>query len=110
MSTAEQTTMGEGEQVTLGPELTVRGAPEIQQTLLAALADGGAVALDLGAVREVDLTGLQLLCAAHRWAAARGGDLRLSGAAPAVAAAARRAGFTRSRGCRPGCFWAEGGG
>ncbi|MBE0617212.1 MAG: STAS domain-containing protein, partial [Proteobacteria bacterium] len=66
MERSEQETRAHGLPAALGEALTVQAAPGIKDWLLAALADGGPARLDLGSVEEVDLTGLQLLCAAHR--------------------------------------------
>lgn len=93
----------------LGGALTVHNAPEAKAWLSAALAPGGRVQLDLSGVADADLTGLQLLCAAHRWASEREAELLVAPLPPALLEAARRGGFARQKGCRDGCLWLEGG-
>jgi len=57
--------------VVLEGELGLRDAPELAQSLAAALGDGGA-ALDLASLRSVDGAILQVLIAGHRTAAETG--------------------------------------
>ncbi len=109
MARGERETRLEALPPALGGALTVHGAPEAKAWLLAALAPGGRVQLDLAAVEAADLTGLQLLCAAHRWAAERETELLAAPLPPALREAARRGGFARHKGCREGCLWLEGG-
>jgi len=92
----------------LGEALTVQRILEVKQALAQALSAGTTVTLDLKQVTEVDLTGLQLLCSAHRWAADRGRELAIADPGPALYGAARRSGFAGRKGCRSGCLWPEG--
>lgn len=69
------------------PELTIYGAATLRQQLadiLAALAPGAALTLELDDVCEIDSAGMQVLIAAERAAEARGCCLRLRGHSPAV--------------------------
>lgn len=72
----------EARQLRIDGELTIytvgRHAPELFG------AAGGAIALDLSQVPEIDTAGLQLLLAARSAATARGGTLRLARSSPAV--------------------------
>ena len=88
--------------VELPEELTVARAAELRTLLLAALDCGEALELDATAVAEVDVAGLQVLCAARRSARAR--DLELTFSRPegsgVVARGAAAAGLGRGgRGC-----------
>ncbi|MBK1689658.1 STAS domain-containing protein [Rubrivivax gelatinosus] len=66
-------------------ELTIYRAAELRQALLAALDQHGAdLEVDLAGVTEFDSAGVQLLMAAAKSAAARGGVLRLVRHSPAV--------------------------
>jgi len=68
-------------------ELTIYRAAELagaMKAALAAVADGGALELDLSEVAEMDCAGVQLLLAARRSAAESGRTLRLSGRSAAV--------------------------
>lgn len=56
----------------LPQQLTIAGAEELKAALMAALAAGEPVELDGRAVQEVDVAGLQVLCAARRSATAHG--------------------------------------
>ncbi len=58
--------------VVLPGELVVGRAAELKVQLAAALDAGGPIELDGQAVAEVDVAGLQILCAAGRSARARG--------------------------------------
>jgi anti-anti-sigma regulatory factor len=55
----------------LPTDLTIRSATELRAALLSALERGEPLKLDARKVNEVDVTGLQLLCAARRSAEAR---------------------------------------
>ena len=66
----------------LGGELTVDSAAELQARLGEAVAMAEPVEVNLEAVTQVDVTGLQLLTAAERAAEARGVPWRRSGAVP----------------------------
>lgn len=57
---------------------TVSGAAELQRALVAALDSAQELVLDVGAVTDCDPTFFQLLCAACRSAAARGGRVRVA--------------------------------
>lgn len=68
-------------------ELTIYRAAELaaaMKTALAAVADGGALDLDLSGVAEMDSAGVQLLLAARRSAAESGRALRLVARSAAV--------------------------
>ena len=69
-------------------ELTIYRAAELAaalRTALAAVAEGGALDLDLSEVAEMDSAGVQLLMAARRSTDDSGRVLRLAGSPPAVA-------------------------
>ena len=91
--------------------LTVAQVCRLQAALLHGLDEADQVALDLGAVSEVDIAGLQLLCAAHRLAVARGKELLLFGVGDRVLELVHTAGFVRGSQCGIGrdvpCFWAK---
>ena len=76
-------------------ELTVARAAELKALLLSALDRGEAVELSALAVSEVDVAGLQILCAARRSALARNVALAFSPLArsPALDQAIAAAGF-----------------
>lgn len=75
-------------------ELEIGEAAELQARLLEALALGEPIQLAMEAVSGVDVTGLQLLTAAERAAAARGGPWVRSGALPeSLRRAAEEAGW-----------------
>lgn len=91
-------------------ELTLTGAAALKTALLEALAGAPRVELDARAVAEVDAAGLQVLCAAHRSAAALGKQLVFAGGAcgPVVQAACAAGGLRGQRPCPAGCAFQEG--
>jgi ABC-type transporter Mla MlaB component len=102
-----------GKRLCLDGELTVSNAAALREGLLAALAQGDQVELDLEEVTAIDLAGLQLLCSAHRTAVAGEKSLTLKGTLPpALQQACAGAGFDLHRSCRfnrgVNCFCAGG--
>jgi ABC-type transporter Mla MlaB component len=92
-------------------ELTIANAEALRQNLVAALEECGELALDGSTVSEVDLAAMQLLCALHRAAVARGKTVVLRGIEdgcwPETLALA---GFSRHEGCvhatdKTKCLW-----
>jgi anti-anti-sigma regulatory factor len=90
MQTQTQAQGGEARLVRAG-ELTLTCAQHLQADLLQRL-NGGPLVLDLREVTEIDLACLQVVVAAERSFAARGGVLRTL-RAPAVERAWNEAGF-----------------
>ncbi|MCM2264113.1 MAG: STAS domain-containing protein [Desulfuromonadales bacterium] len=89
--------------------LTVAAVREVSEALLRGFETSEQVVLDLGTANDVDIAGLQLLCAAHRFAVAHGKELLLDGIGERPRELARAAGFVRGELCRIGrdvpCFW-----
>ncbi len=92
-------------QVKLEAELTLTRASEIKPRLLEAIAEGGDVELDCSAVTEIDVAGLQLICALHRYLDVQKRELRLVGDLDLVRSASKRAAFNGDAPCLPTCFW-----
>ena len=93
--------------------LTIQRAGEVKALLADALARADRVAIDLSGVTEVDLCGLQLLCAAQRTASRAQKRLDPAGPAPDVfRRAALEAGVCVRSGCGAddsgGCPWKGG--
>lgn len=95
--------------VKLSPSLTLANAGEVKEALQSALAAGGPITVDATAVTEVDLAGLQLICATHRAAAREGRALEMAGGADcaALTAVIGALGFGRDVGCGDRCFCRE---
>lgn len=93
--------------VTAGGRLTASQAGRLHRILLEAFERASRVELSLQDVQEVDVSFLQLLCAAQRTAAARGVAFLLSGleSADPVLQLIRQAGAERGAGCLEGCQW-----
>ena len=70
----------------LAGEIDLYTAPRLQSELTSALAAGKPphLVVDMSAVEFCDSTGMNVLLAAHRLAAERGGDLTLAAPRPAV--------------------------
>jgi anti-anti-sigma regulatory factor len=93
----------------LGSSLTLANAGEVKQALLSGLHKTVALSLDAGVLTDVDVAGLQVLCATHRLATAQRKTVRfVAGPLPGLAAAAAKAGFGPGRGCAPDCLCAGG--
>lgn len=106
---------GEEAVVSAAGRLTVSQAGYLHQALVQAFEGARRVELALRDIREADLSFLQLLCAAHRTAAAQGAVFAVGGLAGAepVLRLIREAGAERGVGCPEGCLWpgaAAGGG
>ena len=97
----------EGTTLNLSGCLTVWSAPEAKEALSRALGEAERVEIDLAGVKEADVTAIQLLCAAHRSAAAGSKSLVLRKAGTAVEQLAEAAGITPRTGCRDGCLWTK---
>ena len=97
-----------------GP-LDIAHAGQLRTALLeASEASGGesSTLVDLASLTAVDLSGLQLLCSAHRSFAARGGAIGIRSRPQWFSQATAAAGFTASaQACGPGlcgdCLWRE---
>lgn len=99
--------------IVLRGAMTIPEAAAFREMLQMQLPSSGSAEIDLGGLTEIDITGLQLLCAAHRAMKSRGGELRLGSPLPgAVREAIRLSGLGRSRSCGAGlqdtCLWAKG--
>jgi anti-sigma B factor antagonist len=77
---------GERTVLALAGEIDLYTAPRLQTELTRALADTGSaqIIVDMSAVEFCDSTGMNVLLAAHRLAAERGGDLALAAPRPPV--------------------------
>lgn len=115
LTIAREETAGQGGTVVLkvGGELTIPFAGEFRGALLDAFDAAARVIVNLEGVSAADITGLQLLCSAHRSACAREKALCVEGMTnPVVAEAAGLAGFRRHVGCAvdvgKSCIWIGG--
>ncbi len=80
--------------VTCDEVLDLTAAESLRGRLLEALARGGDVEVQAGAVRQIDTANLQLLCAAARELRARGSGILITAPTAPLLAAARRLGLT----------------
>lgn len=96
--------------VKLPNEITLSHAAEIRALLLPAVTSHENIELDTGAVTEIDIAGLQLLCSLHRSATNQNTSVTFMGGsrgAP-IDEAEHLAGFSRHQGCVAGCLWKDG--
>jgi anti-anti-sigma regulatory factor len=96
--------------VTISGPMTIDKIGEIQRGLLEAFQIGKRVELSLAGVTDIDLSGLQLLCSAHRSSMVRGLEFAVTGSdAGALYSVAMLAGMPRHIGCArddaDGCLW-----
>lgn len=101
---------GSEKKVKLAGGVTLARASEVKAELLDALTGASRLHLDLTAVDEMDVAGVQLLCALHRSAVRQGKGLEITaeGRSTLVAELSRAVGFPRHKGCAEGCLWQEG--
>jgi ABC-type transporter Mla MlaB component len=97
----------------LSGSVTIGEASRFKDALLDALGAALELQVDLCGVMEIDLTGLQLLCASHQSAQAGGKQLSVNaGGNGAYLDAVVNAGFPRHVGCARDnsgtCIWAGG--
>lgn len=101
----------EGEDVlVVSGEATITGAKELKKVLMEAITSGAVVHVVFENIAEIDVSVLQLLCAAHRTFAQQGRMLTVDCASSEpVLRLAKQAGFLRHIGCREfkTCLWAE---
>jgi ABC-type transporter Mla MlaB component len=95
----------------LSGELVVQDAERLASGLLEALGDADRVEIDLSSVTDLDISCLQLFCAAHKTSAQQNKLLRIDGVCPeAVRRLAENAGFGHA-GCSldvgDACLWKE---
>lgn len=98
--------------VTFEGELTWDRADSIREKLIREIIDADSVEIRLGRVTAVDLSFLQLLCAAHRSAVRLNKKISLTGRSPLpFKEAVKDAGYARTIGCSPereeSCLWSE---
>ena len=100
---------GDDAVIVAGGSLTCSHAGRLHRELLEAFAGSGRVDLFLHDVREADLTFLQLMCAAHRTAAAQGRVFTIGGldSASPIRRLILEAGAERGAGCPEACLWAN---
>lgn len=101
------------EVVKFNGDLTIENAQELHRLLLAALDNHKEISLFFEEVTAVDLSFVQLLCAAHRTAVRADKILKLADPRPEVLkTAVRETGFIRETGCaldsQGSCIWKEG--
>lgn len=97
--------------LSLQGDLTMVHAQDTRKTLLEAIDKVDALRLDLNGVDSVDVSFVQLLCAAHRECFLSGKKILLQGnPTESIEEALERAGYTRQLGCiadaRKSCLWA----
>lgn len=96
--------------LTVASGLTIAQICPLKEALLRGLDEADQVTLDVGADADIDVAGLQLLCAAHRYARKQGKELSLSGIGERTRELARAAGFAHGVMCGGGnqaCFWSK---
>jgi ABC-type transporter Mla MlaB component len=98
------------QEILLEGDMTIANAQTIKARLTNALAQGGETVIRIGRIDDVDLTCLQLICAFHRSALARGLHVALDDHdSTEFKNFRKRVGFRRHQGCRfnptHNCLW-----
>ncbi|MBJ6801918.1 STAS domain-containing protein [Geomonas propionica] len=109
----ERLTDPQGTTLKVSGGVTICEARDFREALLAALEEAPELRLDVSELTGIDLTGMQLLCAAHQSARRRGKELRVyDGGNATFREAAKGAGFQRHSGCPQdracSCIWVRG--
>lgn len=99
--------------LTLTGSITIGQAAGLKTALLDALGAASGLRVDLSGITEIDLTGLQLLCAAHRSARLAGKQFSVNDGGNSIYSdAVIGAGFSRNAGCARdkscSCIWVGG--
>jgi len=99
--------------ISITGDMTIPHISGIREELLQNLEGSHQVALELGAVNSIDVTGLQLLCSTHRSFVKKGGQIAIPGLNnDAVRTAAEIAGLPRNICCAANsectCIWSGG--
>lgn len=99
--------------LSLEGELTMPHACDIRKVILEAIDKVDSLRLDIHSTRSVDVSFLQLLCAAHRECFFSGKQISLDGGAgTAMESLLEMAGYARRHGCpdvqaKKSCLWAN---
>ena len=102
----------EATEVAISGAMTIDRIGELRGLLLEAFSLGKRVHISLAGVTEVDITGLQLLCSAHRTSLAKGVEFSVSGGEGKILSLmAKQAGMLRHVGCPEDicgtCVWKD---
>ncbi len=96
-------------ELTLDADSTIENARALHEALFGPEASHGELVVNMSRVQQIDVTCLQLLCAAHHAATRDGRTLRLDEVSAAAGNAMELLGFIRHIGCRDdrsgGCLW-----
>jgi anti-anti-sigma regulatory factor len=110
MADIQRVRSGDKELVSISGDLTVPHANALKTVLLEAMKNAEAIVLAVGQVTGLDVSFPQLVCSAHRTAAALGRELTITGLEQdRLAELLLQAGFMRHTGCaentRKTCLW-----
>jgi anti-anti-sigma regulatory factor len=99
--------------VTMAGNMTIYFAAEMKETLLTAFTESSKLTCNIENVPEIDLAGLQLLCAAHKSSCAAGKTFGIVGLnSESIRKTMVAAGFDRHAGCMKDensrCLWVGG--
>lgn len=75
---------GESGRLTLRGDVTIQQAESLKEALLESISVSQRLELDMEKIERIDLSGLQLLCSAHRTLLSTGKDIQVIGAVPDV--------------------------
>jgi len=93
-------------------ELTIKNVSDLKERLVEAFAQAETVTIDVSATEAVDVAGVQLLCACHRFSGGRGKGMALHvGENRVLQEFLNDSGFSRSLVCSFGgesrCLWMD---
>jgi ABC-type transporter Mla MlaB component len=99
--------------LTMSGSLTIEHAAQVKDTIIKTLKNSASLELELGGITEIDLAGLQLLCATHRSMLSSHKNIRLITQLPtSIRKMAQQVGFLRATGCalddNNDCLWIKG--
>jgi anti-anti-sigma factor len=94
--------------ITVSGELTVENSGELRERLASEFKEAKRLVLDCRDVSDVDVAGIQILCAAHKTADKKGKSIILEGMSNTLNEFIASSGFTHIKGCskeHATCLW-----
>jgi anti-anti-sigma factor len=96
--------------IALSGDISVDNSGELKDLLLKEALKHNSIAIDVSSITDVDVAGMQILCAIHKYMNNSGKDITLKGMTDTFSSIISRSGFTHNKGCAKElepCLWSE---